>query len=177
MAFIVQFLISIFLYMTPITFYDFSEQENLSLWRVQNDTVMGGRSSSQIVQNEAGNGVFEGAVSLENNGGFAMVRYRFDKWDLSEFSKVLLRIKGDGKRYQFRIKHKQQDQHSYIHYFETSGEWETISIPLDEMDAQFRGRKLDLPNFDAKYIEEIAFFIGNKKAQDFTIEIDKIMFE
>lgn len=163
--------------MISITFFDFSEQEDWSHWKIQNDTVMGGRSSSQLIRNDVGNAVFQGSVSLENNGGFAMVQYRFDKWNVSKFSKVLLQVKGDGKRYQFRIKNKLSDRHSYIHYFETSGEWETIAIPLGDMIPQFRGRKLDRPDFNADQIEEVAIFIGNKKAQDFDLEIDKIMFE
>jgi len=170
-------LISILLIMAPILFFDFSEQQDWSQWKIQNDTVMGGRSASQLVRNDAGNGVFKGAVSLENNGGFAMVEYYFDEWNVTDFSKVLLRLKGDGKRYQFRIKNKRSDSHSYIHYFETSGEWEIIAIPLEDMFPQFRGRKLDRANFNADQIEGIAFFIGNKKAQDFALEIDKIMFE
>lgn len=177
MTTVLNILISILIIMSSTTLFDFSEQQDLSQWKIQNDTVMGGRSASQLVRNESGNGVFKGAVSLENNGGFAMVQYRFDKWSVQGLSKVLLRIKGDGKRYQFRIKNKLSDRHSYIHYFETSGEWETIAFPLGDMIPQFRGRKLDRPNFNADHIEEVAFFIGNNKAQDFALEIDKIMFE
>lgn len=37
---------------------------------------MGGKSSGDFYINESGNGVFEGFVSLANNGGFSSVRYR-----------------------------------------------------------------------------------------------------
>lgn len=43
-------------------------------WQPINDGVMGGISSSQIRFDLAGHAVFEGVVSLENNGGFASVR-------------------------------------------------------------------------------------------------------
>ena len=43
-------------------------------WWVINDTVMGGRSSSSWQLSEHDIGVFQGSVSLENNGGFASVR-------------------------------------------------------------------------------------------------------
>jgi NADH dehydrogenase [ubiquinone] 1 alpha subcomplex assembly factor 1 len=38
----------------------------------------------------------------------------------------------------------------------------------------FRGKKLDLPNFDHNYMEEIAFLIGNKKPEKFRLLIDQI---
>lgn len=38
----------------------------------------------------------------------------------------------------------------------------------------FRGRKLDSPNYSADGIEEIAFLIGNKRAESFKLEIDAI---
>ncbi|MFN4198010.1 MAG: CIA30 family protein, partial [Flavobacterium sp.] len=51
---------------------------------------------------------------------------------------------------------------------------EIIEIPLNRMYPSFRGRTLNLPNFEANTIEEIAFLIGNKKNESFTLLIDKI---
>ena len=39
----------------------------------------------------------------------------------------------------------------------------------------FRGKKLDMPNYDADGIEEIGFLIANKKAEHFKLEIDSIL--
>ena len=39
----------------------------------------------------------------------------------------------------------------------------------------FRGRKLNKSNYDDEGIEEIAFLIGNKKAEAFKLEIDSIV--
>ena len=41
----------------------------------------------------------------------------------------------------------------------------------------FRGRTLNYPNFDKTTIEELAFLIGNKKAEDFKLIIDSITLE
>jgi hypothetical protein len=38
---------------------------------------MGGESSSTFQIASEGHGVFEGNISLDNNGGFSSVRYRF----------------------------------------------------------------------------------------------------
>jgi hypothetical protein len=92
-------------------------------------------------------------------------------------SKVRIRLKGDGKNYQFRIKDKATSYYSYITTFKTSGDWETIEIKLSELYPSFRGQTLNLPNFDSDSFEEIVFLIGNKKNESFQLVIDKIELE
>ncbi|WP_367889209.1 CIA30 family protein [Polaribacter filamentus] len=115
-----------------------------------------------------------GDISLENNGGFSSVRYRFEKILINKSTKISVRIKGDGKKYQFRIKSNSGDYYSYISPFSTTGEWQEIEIPLKDMYPSFRGRKLDQPNFSNDAIEEITFLIGNKNKEKFQLLIDKI---
>ena len=157
-----------------ILVFDFNENSNLSKWRVIDDVVMGGRSTGNFKLNKDGNGVFYGNVSLDNNGGFSSLRHGFNKLNIEKFKTLVLKIKGDGKNYQFRIKHKSSDYASYITSFSSSGEWQEIEIPLKEMYPSFRGRKLDAPNFSHDSIEEIVFLIGNKKNERFELIIDKI---
>ena len=135
---------------------------------------MGGNSSGNFKLDNEGFGVFEGEISLENNGGFSSVRYKFPKTSVKEYSKIRLKLKGDGKEYQLRIKSNSEDSHSYVAQFSTSGRWEDIEISLEDMSPTFRGRKLNLPNFFNDYIEEIAFLIGNKRKENFKLIIDKI---
>ncbi len=155
--------------------FDFNKNADTSKWKIIDDVVMGGKSSGNFYINGSGNGVFEGEVSLENNGGFSSLRLRFDKVSTEGFTKIVVKVKGDGKKYQFRIKTKTSDYYSYISYFESKQEWTDIEIPLKTMSPAFRGRKLDIPNYDADFIEEIAFLIGNKKEERFKLEINKIM--
>lgn len=157
-----------------ITIFDFSKDSNLTNWLIVDDVVMGGRSDGGFEINENGNGVFFGDVSLENNGGFSSVRYRCERMPIESFTHCLIRVKGDGKKYQFRMKQDLSYRHSYIHHFETSGEWETIKIPLQDMYPAFRGRQLNMPNFPGQFLEELAFLISNKKAESFQLEIDWI---
>jgi NADH dehydrogenase [ubiquinone] 1 alpha subcomplex assembly factor 1 len=157
---------------TIIDFNPSDEKEgHLKNWEIVGDNVMGGKSSGTFQINEQGNGVFQGEVSLENNGGFSLLRHQFQKIKVRSQKKILLKIKGDGKRYQFRIKAKSSDHHSYVTYFSTSGEWETAELSLSTMQAKYRGRQLDVPNFDSDYLTGIAFLIGNKKAEKFKLEI------
>ena len=154
--------------------FDFNTNANMRYWWVVNDTVMGGRSSCTFRLNDEGHGVFSGKVSLENNGGFSSIRHRFERMDVTNYSKLVLRVKGDGKRYQVRIKDSSRRYYSYISYIETNGEWQDIAILLSDMYPYFRGYELDRPNFNHDSIEEMSILIGNKKAESFELLIDKI---
>lgn len=160
--------------LSPSVIFNFKKGADINGWVIVDDVVMGGRSAGSFNLNDDGHGVFEGSISLENYGGFSSVRYKFSKTAVEGFKRVVIKLKGDGKKYQFRIKANSKDYYSYISTFSTSGEWEEIEIPLKEMYPSFRGRKLDLPSFSGDHIEEIAFLIGNKKKEDFKLLIDKI---
>lgn len=154
--------------------FDFNSDANVDDWRVVNDGVMGGLSQAQFSVNEEGHGFFSGKVSLENNGGFSSVRYVFEMRKVSKYSEVHIRLKGDGKPYQFRVKADKSQRYSYIAAVKTSGDWQTITVAFDAMYPAFRGRILDLPNYEGQELSEIAFLIGNKKKENFKLEIDYI---
>ena len=160
--------------MKPTLVFDFYTGCNASQWSVVDDVVMGGRSAGKFRINQDGHGVFSGHVSLENNAGFSSVRCPLEKKEVSAYTKFLLTLKGDGKTYQLRAKSNLRDYYSYVANFETNGEWQTIEISFSEMYPSFRGQKLNMPNYPGEQLEEIAFLIANKKAEDFQLEIDKI---
>ena len=160
--------------MNSMIIFDFTTKSDIKNWLVTDDDVMGGISSGTFKLNDEGFGVFSGSVSLENNGGFSSVRYRFEKINVKGYNKIIIKLRGDGKSYQFRMKSNSSDNYSYISTFSTSGEWQEIEIPINDMYPSFRGRKLNQPNFSNDYIEEIGFLIGNKKAEKFTLLLDKI---
>lgn len=164
--------------LSPIVIFDFSEQADIKNWLVVDDVVMGGESAGSFTRNAAGHGVFKGAVSLENNGGFSSVRYRLpEKLAVASKTRAVIKLKGDGKTYQFRIKPSASTYYAYIASFPTTGAWQEISIPLASMYPSFRGRTLDLPNFAGDYIAELTFLIGNKKNERFILEIERISLE
>ena len=160
--------------MNDFLLFDFNEKTNPREWRIIDDVVMGGISDGKFKIDENGNGLFFGNVSTENNGGFSSVRYQMKTKDISDFSKVSIRLKGDGKNYQFRIKDDINSYYSYITTFETSGEWETITLNLKDLYPSFRGQTLNLPNFSGGSLEEIVFLISNKKDESFELKLDKI---
>ena len=154
--------------------FDFNKTSNVSNWNIVNDGVMGGRSNGSFKLNSDGHGVFAGNISLENNGGFSSVRYGFQEINVTAYTKIRLKVKGDGKQYQFRIKNDSGNYYSYISYFTTTEDWQVIDIPLESMYPSFRGRRLNQANFDHASIEEVVFLFGNKKAEVFNLYIDSI---
>ena len=84
-----------------VTIIDFSQGD--VTWPHINDGVMGGLSSGRMSAAD-GYATFRGTVSFENNGGFSSVRSQAVVHDLSAFEGLVLRVRGDGKRYGFRLK-------------------------------------------------------------------------
>ena len=154
--------------------FDFGSDLNLKSWYIVNDDVMGGASSSTLTINNSGHGVFSGKISLKNNGGFASTRYNFNKINVSKDNTINIILKGDKKIYQFRIKEKNYDYHSYVYNFITSGKWEVISINLKDMYPSYRGRKLNEQNFSGNEINQLSILISNKVEENFSLLIDKL---
>lgn len=172
--------ITVLLIITSMSFqsqnfiFSFSENASLTRWQTVNDGVMGGVSKSDLSLSENNHGKFTGHVSLANNGGFASVKFMTDVKVNAETQQIVLKLKGDGKTYQFRIKSSQDQSESYVQEFKTNGEWQTIKLDLNNFYPQYRGRKLDKPNFNFSQIEEIRFLIANNKEEDFILLIDSI---
>lgn len=157
--------------------YNFPEQGK-GKWRIQNDVVMGGRSESQLKMTEDSMAHFSGRVSLENNGGFCSIHQTVEKdpFTISKDSKsFLIELKGDGKDYNFRIR-TSKGRHSYAYTFPTKGDgnWETVTIPFDLMEATYRGEEVNVPNYAGENVVEMQLLIGNKKAEPFEIFVKSI---
>ncbi len=157
--------------------YSFTEQGK-GKWRVQDDVVMGGRSDSQLKMTDENRARFFGRVSLENNGGFCSIHQTVEKNPYlitDKSSAFVLRIKGDGKAYNFRVR-TPKGRHSYGYTFSTKGgdHWETISIPFQAMEATYHGEPVDVPNYAGENVVEMQLLIGNKKEETFEILIESI---
>lgn len=161
---------------SSIMLFDFNNDNPANNWRTVDDTVMGGRSDSEFYINSDGHAVFTGDISLKNYGGFCSVRYNFGTLDIGDFSKISIRLKGDGKDYKLRLKNTSKNYYSYQKDIKTSGEWQNLVVDLSDFYPTFRGRDLDLPNFKHSSVEEFGILIANKKAEQFKLLIDKIEF-
>ena len=149
---------------------------SLEPWRVVNDGVMGGISSSRMVKADTGLR-FTGNLSLENNGGFASVR-RLVEEDLADTGRVLLEVRGDGRSYQCRIRQSGRfDGVAWRANFETSKEWRTVELPYAEFRPVFRGRSVPQAGpVVPTTIQQIGFLLADKQPGPFELEIRRIEF-
>jgi NADH dehydrogenase [ubiquinone] 1 alpha subcomplex assembly factor 1 len=154
--------------------YDFSDPKAAAGWTAIHDVVMGGRSAGDIESTADGSMLFEGVVSLENNGGFASIRSRPRQWDLGAYDGMVIRVLGDGKRYKLNLKTDSSfDGVMYRVSFETNeGEWQTLRFPFSDFWASFRGRVVpDAPPLDPAHIASIGLLISDKQEGPFRLEI------
>ena len=143
-------------------------------WQVVDDGVMGGRSRGSLEKNKDGHGQFSGYISLENYGGFSSVRLRTKTISVDGYEYIVIKVLGDDKFYQLRIKSSLYDRHVYVKRFYAKSEWQEIAIPLSSMQPQFRGRRLRMRNFRGNSIAEVGILVGNKVAENFSITVDNI---
>lgn len=157
--------------------YKFSRTNSLKNWYVTNDDVMGGVSLGNLMVDDRGLGIFRGSISLENNGGFSSIRYRINKMKVESNKIIVLKVYGDGKYYQFRIKENKRDRHVYIKSFFAKKGWSEIKIPINKMKPSFRGRSLNMERFNHEVISELGILFGNKIEENFELIIDSIKLE
>ncbi len=156
------------------TLFDFREADSAEGWTAVNDGVMGGLSKGGA---ELRDGVllFTGELSLENNGGFSMIQYQSEH-DLSDFSGLRIRVKGDGRTYDLRMHTNKRYRSGNVAYsgeFETKdGEWIEVEVPFESLEQSWRGQELEDFPFDPARIEMIGFILADKKTGPFRLEVE-----
>ena len=156
---------------------DFEDTDKSGRWMVVNDDVMGGVSRSNVKLHSDGYLLFDGEVSTNYGGGFASVRTDYKNWEIEKYEGFILRVKGDGKTFQFRCRLGNNiNQIAYRHYFQADNEdWQEIILPFKEFLPTYRGRVLsNIPKLDPKEIKQFGFMISDKQVGKFNLKIDWI---
>lgn len=146
-------------------------------WRSIDDGVMGGLSRSRLRATADGTALFEGEVSLENNGGFASVRASLGPIDWSDFEGLAVRTRGDGREYEIRLRtHAGFDGVAYSAPLRpAAGEWQVVTISFSAFVPTFRGRRpVGVPPLDTREIRQVGFLIGAKQSGPFSLEIASV---
>jgi len=171
---IVCLLFQTMIFSQNITLVDPSNNIGINKWGIVNDGVMGGISQSNIYLNEINNIIFAGNVSLENNGGFASIRRVFDGTQLKESSTFLLRVKGDGNIYKFRLTMKGSYANYSADFKTTKDQWMNIEIPVENFKPYYFGRSIRAPKLKVRKVNSMGILISNKQEGDFSLEIEYI---
>ncbi|MFK7958235.1 MAG: CIA30 family protein [Lysobacterales bacterium] len=143
-------------------------------WVVIDDGVMGGRSAGQVSIDE-GVSTFSGTLSLENNGGFSSIRLPL-KQSLDGYSGIRLVVRGDGRRYQLRLRNGNRfDGVAWRTEFATQSEWTRVDFPFDQFTPGFRGRNVPQAGpVVAEEVRQIGILLGDKNPGPFHLEIRSI---
>ncbi len=154
---------------------DFSRAEVVREFRIVNDAVMGGISTSQLRPTDAGVR-FEGEVSLENNGGFAS--FRGPVRIPADSAGLLVTVRGDGQRYKLTL--KLDDSTGTAQYqaaFVAPREWQTLRFSPADFAASFRGRAVAAPVVRFVDVQYLGALISDKQSGAFRMELKDIRAE
>ena len=145
-------------------------------WYVVNDNVMGGRSEGDFTQSQDGIS-FSGRTNTRG-GGFSSIRTQRLGLDLSDHTGIRLRVKGDGRRYTWRLATTARFRGREVSYwadFDTAeGEWETIDVPFSSFIPRFRGYRLDGPTLDTGQVTGMGLMIYDNLDGPFELQLASV---
>lgn len=145
-------------------------------WYVVNDTVMGGRSQGGF-EPVPGALWFTGRTDT-NGGGFSSIRTDALDLDLSEHDGLRVRVRGDGRRYTWRITTDARWRGRRVAFradFETQdGVWTDVDLPFAGFSPSFRGTELTGPTLDAASISGMGVMIADGLDGGFELLIDRV---
>jgi NADH dehydrogenase [ubiquinone] 1 alpha subcomplex assembly factor 1 len=148
---------------------DFSRPEVVRAFRVINDGVMGGVSTSRL-SSVAGAMLFEGKLSLENSGGFASFRGAVRV--PAESAALMLTVRGDGQRYKLTLKLDDgAGTPQYQAAFDAPHAWRTLRFELADFAASFRGRSVAAPIVRFAHVQYAGLLISDRQSGPFKIEL------
>lgn len=159
---------------SEIVLVDFSPDHPLE-WQIINDGVMGGISESSFKINNNQTADFTGKVSLENNGGFASARALLKEQVTGNFQKIVLRVKGDGKKYSLRLRTDANfDGTAYAcNFISVKDKWTELAFSTKDFIPTFRGRTLqNVTPLNETKIRQIGFLISDHQSGSFNLKIE-----
>lgn len=174
-----------------MTLFDFTTTGiDLSNWIESSDTVREpGMSKATFVLQKSQlfqRAVFFALLNPQPNGaGFAGVRHPVD-FDLSNFSSIELKLRGQGQKTNFKIVLKHHGEvgdgsPSYEQFFTAPNEMKTVSLAIDQFKPYWRGKPLkDAEPLDTSNVTSfgIQYYGGvyeeSKQSGPATLEIDWI---
>ena len=147
---------------------------DIDAWRFIKDQVMGGKSDGSMSLKEFTNQNFDfisakGNVSTDG-GGFLMFRKEINANNLSNFSKVKFKARGNNEKYFIHIKTKGSifPWVRYLGEFEVTDEWQDFEIEFTEF-IRYSNKTPKKRNLNPKKIKLIGV---EASGRDFDMEID-----
>ena len=156
---------------------DSSIMETEKSWKIVNDGVMGGLSSSEVFVNENEKIVFKGDISLKNNGGFASLRSPINNFNFEKFSGLEIRINGYGKKYNISMKETVNFTGNFyrIQFATEIKKYTTLKLPFNQFKLFHFGKEIiSNKSIPLDKIKQISLLVSDKQEGKFMAEIDYI---
>ncbi len=151
------------------------EKVGLNNWSIVNDDVMGGVSTSYLSLNDENNLIFNGNLSLKNNGGFASSRMVITKKTLAGIKSIKIRFKGDGNTYKLRLNQNNRRVSYSCDFKSVKDKWDEVNISIKDFKPTWRGYTYnDYPPVDLDKINSLGLQISDKQEGLFQLEIKYI---
>jgi len=98
--------------------------------------------------------------------------------DLSEFSGIRLRVRGDGRQYSWQLRtnamYRGRELGFWSEFETTAGQWLGIDLPFADFVPKFRGNKLDVAPPNPAHIRGLGLMISDGKDGPFAIAVDSV---
>ena len=154
---------------------NFTGPDAVQQWQAVNDGVMGGVSDGRFRLTEDKTLEFFGALSLENNGGFASVRTKPMDLDIKAGDTIVVRVKGDGRDYVLNIYTKSRRiAFSYRASLPTrKNVWTEVRVPVQDFIPTAFGRRVQgMGPVEPDQINGLGFMLSDKKAGPFQMQVE-----
>lgn len=156
---------------------DLSLLQEIGQWQTIDDVVMGGKSRSRLCLNDTGEINFTGTLCCDEGSGFASIRSNTNLFDLSQYSGLTIKVKGDGRRYKLSLRGATDfDGIAYQVAFQTKQAVEQmIRFKWDIFVPTYHGRILaSAPALNPSEIRSFGFVVADKQSGSFQLEILQI---
>ena len=156
--------------------FDFRDAADVGTWRIINDTVMGGVSSSRFEATEDG-AAFTGDVSLDQGGGFVSMRSPKGSYDLSGGDGLRIWMRGSDKTFQLTVYTEPGGRVSYRAPFTppSTTDWDGVDVFFDDLTPFLRGRRVpDAPAFDPARVRAVGILLGDEQDGSFRLELERM---
>ena len=151
------------------------EKVGLNNWSIVNDDVMGGVSTSYLSLNDENNLIFNGNLSLKNNGGFASSRMVITKKTLAGIKSIKIKFKGDGNTYKLRLNQNNRRVSYSCDFKSVKDKWDEVNISINDFKPTWRGYTYnDYPPVDLEKVNSLGLQISDKQEGLFQLEIKYI---
>jgi hypothetical protein len=152
-------------------------------WINVDDPVMGGRSRSTthvVYDSDTPVLLFEGNVSLANNGGFCSTRTEGTTWHFPNATAFVLDVRAaaesEPRRYAFTVRTSSDTSGSYRCWFEpVAHEWTSLHLPIEDFEFFRRGTHIASARpLDPTTLHAVGFLIGDKQEGPFALDFRRL---